>query len=232
MRIAIVDDNKRDLEEIRRRVEAVAMDEGYDFKLDVYTDSINFVEKYKGEYDVIFLDIEMPLYNGMDVAKKIRQTGSDCNIIFITNMPQFAIQGYEVDAIGYIIKPAKLFAIKDVLKKASRVSARKTNSVNIVLNIKQEVIVLKSPSIYYIEAQGHDLTFYTEKGNYTCRKTLGEIEKLLFEMPFVKCNRCYLVNLKHVQSISNNDVIVAGARLGISRNRKKEFVEKFMEYTR
>lgn len=232
MRIAIVDDNRRDLDEIYRRVESVAMAEGYDFEIDAYLDSLGFIEGYKGDYDVIFLDIEMPLYNGMDVAKRIRQTGSDCSIIFITNMPQFAIQGYEVDAIGYIIKPAKLFAIKDVLKKASRVSVRKRNSVNVVLNIKQDVVVLQSPSIYYIEAQGHDLTFYTDKGNYTCRKTLGEIEDLLSEMPFVKCNRCYLVNLKHVQSISNNDIIVAGTRLAISRNRKKEVVEKFMEYTR
>lgn len=232
MRIAIVDDNKIDLEEISRVVDSAARSEGFDYKISAFSDSIKFLEEHKGEYDVLFLDIEMPHYNGMDVAKRIRQIGSDCNIIFITNMPQFAIQGYEVDAIGYIIKPARLFAVKDVLKKADRAIIRKRNSVKIVLNIKQDVIVLNSPSIYYIEAQGHDLIFHTDKGTYTCRKTLGELEEQLKGMPFVKCNRCYLVNLKHVQSISDSDVIVDGARLRISRNRKKEFFEKFMEYTR
>ncbi len=234
IRIALVDDNKKDLAVMQKYLQT-ALDSGdYEFTFESYTDSMEFIEAYNGKYDIIFLDIEMPHLDGMELSKRLRRMGSDCCIIFITNMPQYAVQGYEVEALAYLIKPVRYFNFSQVLKKAlERVKKHRTEDVSIVINTRQEVKVVPSSTIRYIEVESHNLVFHTaDGGQLRTRASLKTLEEQLAGMNFCRCNSCYLVNLRYVDSVIGNFVRVGDDELLMSRHKKKEFVDQYMKYTR
>ncbi len=234
IRIALVDDNKKDLSVMQKYLQTAAESGSYaEFTVETFTDSMEFVEVYDGKYDILFLDIEMPHLDGMELAKRLRRIGSDCCIIFITNMPQYAVQGYEVEALAYLIKPVRFFHFSQVLKKAfERVKKRNAEDKSIVINSRQEVKVVSSSSIRYIEVESHNLIFHTTDGDLRTRASLKAVEQQLEGMSFCRCNSCYLVNLRYVDSIVGGVVRVGEDELLMSRHKKKEFVEQYMKYTR
>ena len=215
IRIALVDDNQRDLAVMQNYLRTALESGAFSFTFDAFSDSLEFIESFNGKYDIVFLDIEMPLLDGMELAKRLRRMGSDCCIIFITNMPQYAVQGYEVEAIAYLIKPVR------------------GADVSIVIDTRQEVKVVPSSTIRYIEVESHNLVFHTtDGGELRTRDSLKSLEERLSGMSFCRCNSCYLVNLRYVDSVVGNIVRVGGDELLMSRHKKKEFVEKYMKYTR
>ena len=235
IRIALVDDNKKDLALMQKYLQTAGESGNYDaFAFDCFSDGMEFIETYDGKYDVVFLDIEMPHLDGMELAKRLRRMGSDCCIIFITNMPQYAVQGYEVEALAYLIKPVRFFHFSQVLKKAlDRVKKQRSEDRSIVLKTPQEVKVVASSSIRYIEVEGHNLIFHMAGGEDLCtRASLKALEEQLVGMNFCRCNSCYLVNLRYVDSVVGNAVRVGEDELLMSRHKKKEFVEQYMKYTR
>lgn len=233
IRIALVDDNQKDLAVMQKYLQTAQESGELEFTFDSFTDSMEFIEKFNGKYDVVFLDIEMPHLDGMELARRLRRIGSDCCIIFITNMPQYAVQGYEVEALAYLIKPVRYFNFSQVLKKAAeRVKKRQTEDVSIVINTRQEVKVVPSSTIRYIEVESHNLVFHTTDGDLRTRASLKTLEEQLAGMNFCRCNSCYLVNLRYVDSILGSTVRVGSDELLMSRNKKKEFVERYMTYTR
>ncbi len=234
IRIALVDDNKKDLAVMQKYLQTAQESGGYEeFTFDSFTNSMEFIEAYHGKYDIIFLDIEMPLLDGMEVAKRLRRMGSDSCIVFITNMPQYAVQGYEVEALAYLIKPVRFFHFSQLLKRAiDRMKKRRTEERSIVINTRQEVKVVPSSTIRYIEVESHNLVFHTTEGEFRTRASLKAIEEQLGGMSFCRCNSCYLVNLRYVDSVVGTTVRVGGDELLMSRHKKKEFVEQYMKYTR
>lgn len=234
VRIAIVDDNKKDLATMQKYLQTAQEGGEYDaFTFDAFDDSMEFIEAYDGKYDVVFLDIEMPHLDGMELAKRLRRMGSECCIIFITNMPQYAVQGYEVEALAYLVKPVRFFHFSQVLKRAlDRVKKHNTEDKSIVINTRQEVKIVPSSSIRYIEVEAHNLVFHTADGEFRTRASLKAIEEQLAGMNFCRCNSCYLVNLRYVDSVVGNTVRLGGDELLMSRHKKKEFVERYMKYTR
>lgn len=230
--VAVVDDDKRELNNIKSLFATSLECLDQEFKADFFTDGLAFLDKFKDNYDIVMLDIEMPLIDGVTLAKKIRRTGSQCNIVFITHMPQYAIEGYEVEAIAYLLKPVRPANFVEVIKRAvKRIAALRSESVNIVLLDRNGVKSIASSDIYFIEVMDHQIIFHTVDGDYTNRMTLNSLEEQLKEN-FARCNSCYLVNLKYVDTIINNTVKVKGRELSVSRNKKKAFIEKYMEYMR
>lgn len=233
IKIAIVEDDTSSARTLKEYIEQFFSSEKHNYSVDIFGDGLDFINNMKTEYDIVLLDIEMPILDGMETAKKLRKTGSSSNIIFVTNMSQYALKGYEVDAIGYLVKPIMYFGLRETLKRAlSRMKLYKAENVNIMLTTKQDVTVIPSSTVYYIEVQNHDLIFHTEKGEIKSRRTLKEIEDQLEVMSFARCSNSYLVNLKYVESISINTIKINNTELPISRTKKKEFVQKFMSHTR
>ena len=148
-------------------------------------------------------------------------------------MPQYAIEGYEVEATAYILKPIKILNFTEAIKRAvKRVMSIRTESVNIVLIGRNGIKSIASSDIYYIEAMGHNIIFHTADGEYNDRMTLNGLEEKLKGVNFARCNSCYLVNLKYVNDFANSTVTVMGKELTVSRNKKKNFIDKYMEYLR
>lgn len=229
VRIAIVEDEKpvrQQLEEYIRRYEE---ESGERFELTLFSDGDEITHEYKAVYDIIFLDIQMERVDGMKAAEQIRRWDSDVVIIFITNMANYAIRGYAVDAMDFILKPVPYFAFSQELKKAvSRLKSHRTSYL--LLPVESGVVRMEAAKITYIESVNRRLVIHCTGGEYTVNNTLKEMEEKLAEQFFYRCNNCYLVNLSHVEGIKHNMVMVGGEQLQISRPRKKAFMAALADY--
>ncbi len=234
LKVAVVEDGREDAEKLKAYLTKFCEDERIEFDLDMFSDGLEFLDKMKGEYDVVIFDIEMPKLDGMNAAKRLRKLGSETCILFVTNMAQYAIQGYEVGAKGYMLKPVVYARLAEEMKRILRtLKMRSLQNESIVINTKQGRNIINFASLIYIEVAGHNLIFHTEKGDFSfARKPMREIEKDL-SSDFARCSNCYVVNLKYINSIKSNIVsLLDGTTLFISRGRKEEFIKKFVEYTR
>ena len=122
LKIGLVDDDICYLEQMKTYLKQFCEEENVACQIEEFHNGLNFVEDYSGDLDVVFLDIEMPHLNGMEAAKRVREKDPSLGIIFVTNMAQYAIRGYEVNAIDFIVKPVKYFVFADTLKSAIRFS--------------------------------------------------------------------------------------------------------------
>ena len=231
LQIAILEDNSSDaarLTDYLRRYET-NLKGAQTFKIEHTADCLAFLDNYKPDYDILFFDIEMPHLNGMEAAKKIYRTDKDAIIIFVTNLEQYAIQGYQIDALGYLLKPLTYHRLADIMDKALRRLATR-NDLQITLLNGENVMRLPVADIFYLEVTGHILTYHTTYGEFQMRGKLSDKEAELALHGFARCNKGYLINLQHVKAISKGIVTVGKDELLISRGKQKAFMERYLQW--
>ena len=167
--------------------------------------------------------------DGMQAAMRIRDMDKNVIIIFITNSAQFAVQGYKVEALDYVLKPIQYFAFSQVLHNAVK-KVHGKSKFYIHLLQESKMIRLDADQILYIESRGHTIIYHTEVGEYAERGSLKGAEEKLAQRHYYKCNNCYLVNLAHVERVNQLVVTVKGQDLQISRARRKSFMEALAAY--
>lgn len=229
IRIGLIDDDLDHLRLMKSFLTQYEKEEKVNFSIKEFNDGLKFVEDYDGNLDVIFLDIEMPHMDGMTAAKKIREKDQALGIVFVTNMAQYAIHGYEVNAIDFIVKPVSYYVFTDKLNKAIRFS-RLNMEKDFVIQTEDSIIKLTSSQIIYVEKDKNYLVFHTKQGVYRSRGTISELEQQLSGEGFSECINGCLVNLKYVTKMEKDTVWVDEVPLPITRRRKKEFKEDFMKY--
>ena len=165
----------------------------------------------------------------MTAAEKIRELDSEVVLMFITNMIQYAVRGYEVDAMDYVVKPVEYFAFSQKLDKAIGRIQKKTE-VFLKVPVEDGVKKLNVAEILYIESVGHNVIYRMESGKYLSRTALKELEATMKPYGFFRCGKGFLVNMKRVDGISGSDCIIEGERVPVSRSRKKEFMELLIQY--
>ncbi|HWT73424.1 MAG TPA: LytTR family DNA-binding domain-containing protein [Mobilitalea sp.] len=227
--IAIVEDDEKYLQQLCGFVKRYAEENKEVVDIKTFSDGDNIVYEYKAVYDIIFLDIQMKIMDGMKAAQNIRKMDENVILIFITNMAQYAIQGYSVNAMDFVLKPASYFAFSEELAKAIRRLKERTRAY---LTVKQEAGLLRLDvtHITYIESQGHKILVHTENDTYTMVDTMKNMEQQMAKHRFSRCNNCYLVNLRYVERVQQNIVTVAGEELQISRPRKKAFMDDITDF--
>lgn len=230
VRVAVVEDDRLCAERTRGYIEDFGKESGEAFAVTLFGDGLELLDGYRPVFDIIFMDIEMPDLDGMETARRLRALDPVVILIFVTNMAQYAIKGYEVEALDYMVKPIGYFNFTLKLKKALRKLGR---VADVSVSVPQEsgVMRLNSSQIRYVEVINHNLVFHTDTGEYEARGSLTETEKLLGGHGFSRCNHCYLVNLKYVSGIrSGFAVMVSGDALQISRPKKKAFLDALAGY--
>lgn len=229
IRVAVVEDDKSQASLLESMLTRYGQEKNQAFAVDTFYSGVDLLDGYNGSYDIILLDIEMPFINGIDVAKKIRKADKSVVLIFVTNMAQYAINGYEVNASGFLVKPIAYFGLKMTLGNAINFVASKEAS-DIVINTRQGVKVLSSTDVQYVESVKHDLVYHTAAGEIRCRGTLKEIENELLKLNFIRSSSCYIINLKYVRGIENGMIELPKCSLPVSRERKKDITNAFMRY--
>jgi len=230
IRIAIAEDDPVCSEQLRDYLNRYSRESAEIVEITLFSDGLELVEHYRPVYDLILLDIEMPHLDGMTAAEKIRRLDGEVLILFVTNMAKYAIRGYEVDALGFMLKPVSYFSLSLKLKKAqSYLRSRPQRS----LMVPTEDGIKKVPAadVYYAEVLDHRLHLHTKQQIYVMPGTLRDLEAELANQHFVRCNKGYLVNLRHIELVKSDCVIMAdGEKLLISRRKREEFLLAVTEY--
>ncbi len=229
IRIAIVEDEAAYAEQLREYLQRYEKEQGETFRITVFSDGDQIVHKYKSDFDIILMDVEMKFMDGMSAAEEIRKVDTEVVIIFITNMAQYAIRGYAVDALDYVLKPVSYFAFSERLKRAIERMHRRESKC-IMVNIKGGTVRLNIANIFYVDSQGHTLILHTILGNYETTGTMREMEEKLRDLNFCRGNKGYLINLQHVDGVQDGCAMVRGEKLLLSRAKRKEFMEALTEY--
>ena len=223
--ICIVEDEREHYEVLKNYIEKCALEQKQECNITWLTDGIDIVDDYKSQYDIIYLDIQMKHLNGMEAAEKIRAIDNEVVMIFITSTVSYAVQGYTVDALGYVLKPVPFVAFSKLFEKAiERVVARqKKTYVRISADDKQ--LKLDCDSIVFIESQRNNVLIHCTDTEYVTVGPLKRFEEMLNNNGFSKCHNAYLVNLSKVEAVQKDEIVLmSGDTLPISRARKKEFM--------
>ena len=230
IRIAIVEDDLNYAKQLERYLHKYETEYSEAFEITTYTDGNTIVGDYHSQFDIILMDIEMRYMDGMAAAEEIRKVDKEVVIIFITYTPQYAIRGYAVEALDYIVKPVSYFAFSQRLVRAiTRMKKRDQKSV--IISVKGGVVRLALNSVYYIESQGHDIIYHTSMGDYVTSGTLRDAEEALASLYFFRGSKWYLINLSQVEGLEDGSAkLKGGKKVLLSRGRKKEFMEALAHY--
>ena len=178
IQIAIVEDEEIYVKQLTEYIQKYQSEKGKAIKITLFGDGEDITENYSGGFDLILMDIQMKFMDGMTAAEKIRQQDQKVIIMFITNMIQYAVRGYEVDAMDYVVKPVEYFSFSQKLDKAIGRMRFETKEF-LTITIGEGIIKTDIADICFIEGQGHQAVFHTLRGDYSSRITLKELEKKL-----------------------------------------------------
>lgn len=232
MHVAVVEDDPASLRLLNEHLARYAAESGVDIQTESFTNGMELISAYRPEWDAIFLDIEMPVLDGMSAAKQIREVDGDVFILFVTAFAQYAVDSYSVSALDYVLKPVSYYAVSLKLKRIQNLLDQRTNR-SIVIRNSDGIQRLALRDIYYIEVINHTLTYHTTQGirSATGSTTIKSLEESLSDDGFVRCSQGHLVNLRCAEIVEKDSLLlVNGERIPISRNRKKPFLQAFLSY--
>lgn len=227
MRIAICDDENLYRQQALSAIENIS--NSLDVIVDTFSNGKELINKFKAlPYDLIMLDIEMPEIDGISLAKKLREISEDVYIVFLTSHLEFALEGYEVNALRYLTKPVNHQKLKEILDYITLEQGKKE-----VLWIKNDEFEekIRLSHIIYLEAQNQNVVITTEDKVYTTRYNLSDYEKELSDKGFIRIHRGYLVSLKKISKLGKNCVYLeSGISLPVSRSKEKQLKEALMSF--
>lgn len=241
--IAIVEDNPCDSATLSGYLERAVADgelavggallRADDLRVLVYPDGRTFLDTRPERVDIALLDIEMPTPNGIETARQVRASGSDMVIVFVTNLFQFALEGYEVQALDFLVKPVRYQGFVATVRKALKVLDRRAPHF-IKLEFGRAQSVVDIATITYVETLRKRLVVHTRSGQsggqHNCACSMKAIADKLGPFGFAMPHQSYLVNLAFVERIDATDLLVAGERVPVSRYKRASFVETFAAY--
>lgn len=231
IRVAIVDDEAEVCSTLERYLRQYGESCGTEFSVSTFKSGVALLSADSLDFDIVFLDVMMPYMNGMETAQNLRLTNKTCALVFVTNMIQYAVDGYAVDAMDFVVKPVEYevfaFKMKRILERAKLREER-----NVVLKTSDGTVYLDVQDIFYVEIVKHDLKYHSAQGDFSVRGSLSEVEKELEGKAFYRCNSCYLVNLNYVTGIEGDCAVVHGERLRISGPKRQGFFSAMMQFLR
>lgn len=227
--IAIIEDELAYQNLIKQLLDQAYRELKLAFFVDVFSDGEDFMADYQNQYDLIFLDIHMKHMNGMDTAKNIRRLDPFVMLIFITNLPDYAIEGYSVNASGYLLKPLGYNDFKTALLRALE-KIRQHRKRFIQTKTTNGIIKIDIAEITYIETNSHKVILHTAKEEFLCNEPMKVMEEKLAGGNFYRIHSSYLINLFYVENVLTSSVIVSGDDLLLSRYKRKDFLDALTRY--
>ena len=207
--IAICDDERAEIKNIASLVNQWAEIGDVDINLSSFESAESFLFNYEDNkaVDIILLDIQMKAMDGVELARKLRAEDKNVQIIFITGYMEYVTDGYDVEALHYLLKPVIREKFFTVLNRA--VEKIKRNEQMLTLNLHSQTIRLPLREIIYLEVQRNYVTIHA-KEKYIYKTALSELEKELDES-FFRTGRSFIVNLKHIRKITKTEIILSNA---------------------
>lgn len=232
MKIGILEDERDVAEKIKQYIATYFEKRGGGESLELhsYADAYELLENYRADFDVLFMDIQLNMMTGMEAAERIRRQDSRVLIVFVTNLAQYAVEGYQVNAFDFILKPVDYNGFAMKLDRIARELEHRSDDVFVNLKTKDGYVRLNVARIAYVEVRAHDLIYHADGETVAVRGTLKNAASELEGRYFSLCNSCYLVNLACVKRANKTVVLNTGEELPISQGKRKQFLSELAKY--
>ena len=231
MKIAIIEDEKAHSQLLESYIQSFSKAEQVRMELQYFESAENFMFAWEAEhdFDLLFLDIQMAGMDGMSLAKQIRRQNEEVLIVFTTGISDYIQEGYEVEALQYLLKPLKEENVHKCLKRAL---AKRPAEDFLVFHTEEETLKLTERSINYIEARGHGSCIgAAHQQPIEVKESLSAIEQMLKAGEFIKCHRSYICRLGNVHHIDKENVYFDdGSSIPVSRRQLGVVNHAFIRY--
>ena len=234
--VVILEDRPKDNQRLSSFIRKYAQQNELSIEISAFTDGLELLKHYDKQFDILFMDIELPMMNGMTAAEKVREMDPLIPIIFTTNMAQYAIQGYEVSALGYMLKPISYFQFENYFTKAiarcQKNQALIENSM-ITIGSDRNFKRVSTDEIVYIIKDKNYIEYHLESGETirergTFKDIIPHLEKTSIKQIGSGC----MVNLHYVQKKDGNDISMPDVTFSITIPYRKSFTQELMDYMR
>ncbi len=229
IRVAIVEDDPEAAGVLEGYLSRYGREEDLALEVTRFANAVVFLERERPGFDLVWMDIELPMMNGLEAAAKLRQRDRQAVLIFVTNMAQYAVKGYEVDALDFMVKPVRYADFSFRMRRACR-AIRMNRKREITIPIPGGLYRVTSDDLLYVEVLGHKSLYHLQGETVETRETLTAAQRRLENWGFLRCNSCYLVNPAHIEWVKGYVVKVGGDELQISHPKRKEFMEQLSSW--
>lgn len=229
MNIAVVEDKKEYADEIVKMIERYSSERSIVVNAEVFGDGLEFLNSYRGGYALVLMDVEMPVMDGLKTAEKLREVDKDVPLVFVTHMMQYAINGYAVEAMDYIVKPINYSRLASIIDKAEGKLKRRNAESTIVVHTAFKDRFVDCHKIRYIEISGHKIIVYAD----VVVETWGSLNKFMELLPeelFVRVNKYTIANVEYVTEIGQKTCRVGNKDIAIGKNCRDCLSEKLGRY--
>ena len=233
--IAICDDESKILNDIQGKIAACFQSQDISAEYFCTDDSKEMMEHLRQEkVDVLFLDIDMPYFSGMDIAAYLNENRLNTILVFVTSQDALVYQTFTYRPFGFIRKTHIDEELQELIKRIHKeLSDRKQD---LVISKGQELIRVLIQDILYIESEGNYLNFYMKNDTVKIRETMTNMEKELCHKGFIRCHKGYLINGEHIEKLRSGEVDLqcdgATVSVPVGRSYEKEVRKKIMEFMR
>lgn len=230
-KIAICDDSDIDAGALSTALEKLRA-RGIDYEEESYTNGLSLIKAYEAgsRYHLIILDMLMEPLNGIDTAKFIRSMDLTVPILIVTSTMEFALDGYQINAWRYLMKPIDPDRLVRVIEEIFEATAERDDEYFVVDN-SDGIAKFKLDDILYFDSRLHTMTLHTVQTTYSFRGVMNRIEQDCAAKGFFRIHKSFLVNLRHVQRVSRLKVLLAnGEELDLSKRRADAMNEALLDY--
>lgn len=228
LNVAIIEDEQSATDTLLSYIDRFECDYGTAISAVTYGEPTMFLDVYRPDYDIVFMDIEMPNMDGMEAAHRLRDVDRRAVLIFVTNVAKLAIRGYEVDAFDYIVKPVDYSTFARKLKGA--IARCRRNEDTLMLPNRGGAQLIQLRDIVYVEVRGHTLHFHTRDGVVSGNGKLQDTTQRLHGHGFLRCGKAFLVNCLHILNVDGTTITLDnGEELTIGRAFRKTFLQDFAD---
>ena len=223
LRIVMLEDTPDEAATLRGHLERYAAEQNLELSVAWFKSALDFLED-RPAADLIFMDIDMPGINGLEAAHQLREQDSATPLVFVTNLAQYAVRGYEVDAVDFMVKPVSYESFRMRMARAMRAVERNaTRSLRV--KTRDGLQIFAASDLVYVETQGHDVAYHVagEPEPLVVRDSLRRVEAELEGLSFVRLSSSSLANMAHIRRVRADAVTLSeGTTLFMSRAKKRE----------
>lgn len=229
MRIAICDDEKQIRELLKDKIQKYYFSKSITFSIALFENGEKVLEYDLDQIDVLFLDVDMPGRNGMQIAKLIREKNKDMLIVFMTAYSEFVFESFKVDAFRYLVKPVKNKELTETLEAVS--DSFNEEEERLSFQFQNEMYSIRYSDIVYIEGMRDKIWIHCKEHTYRWRGTLKNLCDMLNGKGFFQVHRSYIINMSKIQKYNSQYVLLDGnSEVPISKYRLNEFKEEYIKY--
>ncbi len=230
MEIAICDDERQICQLLQNKIERYYFSQDLPFNIHIYEDGNNLLESNLNKIDVLFLDIDMPGKNGMEIANEIRRFNKDLLIVFLTAYSEYVFESFKVDTFRYLLKPLDDQELVEVLDAAlDKIQIDKDEYLN--FHFQGEIYSMRYKDIIYIEGMKDKIWIHCTNETYRWRGALKNLQELLKDKGFFQVHRSYIINMDKIQKYNSKIIYLEGNKeVPVSRYKLDAFKEEYIRF--